>query len=156
MSLPTWAKMPVVGATYPMRSSSAAFAGAVRPKATTPPNNGEPSRRSKVIVIAYSLVVVTFPARVRRSQVPFFHVFSISSRRPSLPESLRDAHQPRWQVQDRQHVDGAQRVLPPGNQRAEVFAQAEHDERADNSADQRTRAAENRHQQRVDRGGQHH
>ena len=27
MSLPTWAKMPVVGATKPMRSSSAAFAG---------------------------------------------------------------------------------------------------------------------------------
>ena len=52
MSLPTWAKMPVVGATYPMRSSSAAFAGGVRPKATTLPNNGGPSRRSKVIVIS--------------------------------------------------------------------------------------------------------
>ena len=37
-----------------------------------------------------------------------------------------------------------------------MLAQAEHDKRADDSADQRTRAAENRHQQRVDRGGQHH
>ena len=51
MSLPTWAKMPVVGATYPMRSSSAAFEGAVSPKATMPPNSNGPNRRSKVIVM---------------------------------------------------------------------------------------------------------
>src|SRR5215471_6524749 len=129
MSLPTWAKMPVVGATYPMRSSSAAFAAGVRPKATAPPNNGGPSRRSKVIVIVLLPRCRDSPARVRRSRCHFLHVIPISRRRPSLTDSLRDAHQPRRQIQDREHVDGAQRVLPPGNQRAEVFAQAEHDKR---------------------------
>src|SRR5262252_3375190 len=64
--------MPVVGATYPMRSSSAAFDGSVRPKATTPPNNGGPTRRSKVIVIVLLPCCRDIPAQVRRSQVPFF------------------------------------------------------------------------------------
>ena len=40
MSLPTWAKMPVIGAMKPMRKSSArAFDGMASAAASVPPNN---------------------------------------------------------------------------------------------------------------------
>ena len=57
MSLPTWAKMPVVGATKPMRSSSAAFEGVAMPKPTAPPNSNGPNRRSKVIAMIFPPLV---------------------------------------------------------------------------------------------------
>src|SRR5262249_16430480 len=154
MSLPTCANMPVVGATNPMRSSSAAFEGAVGLKVTTPPNSNGSSRRGKVLVIVYSLVVVTFPRKSGGHQYLFFRFFSIRRSRPSLTDSFRDAHEPGWQIQDRQHVHRAEHVLPPRDQRAEIFAQAKDDGGADHAPNQRSRAAGNRPQQRVDRRGQ--
>src|SRR5215831_16658360 len=143
MSLPTWAKMPVVGATNPIRNSSTAFAGVI-PKATIPPRSDRANRRSNVLVIALTPLLSCFPRRSGGHRCHLFHVFSVCRKPTSLSQSLRDAHQSHRQVEDRQHVDRAQHVLPPGNQRAEVLAQGEHDEGADDAADQRTRAAENR------------
>ena len=52
MSLPTWAKMPVIGAMKPMRSSSArAFDGMVSAAANTPPSKSAVALRESPLVI---------------------------------------------------------------------------------------------------------
>jgi len=68
--------------------SDAQFLGGVRrrrePKATTLPNNGGPSRRSKVIVISPTpLFVVTFPRESGGHRCHFLHVlrFPVAGRR---------------------------------------------------------------------------
>ena len=152
MSLPTWAKTPVVGARKPMRSSSD-FAVASRGRAQQPPpSSSGPNRRSNDACHCPHSLVVAVSRLLRRPRVP---ISSPSPRLldfgPSLTQALRNAHQPGRQIEDRRHVNDAQHVLPPRHQRAEKFAEAEHDEGADHAADQRARAAQHRHQQRVDR-----
>src|SRR4029453_6809695 len=119
-----------------MRSSSAAFEGAAMPKATTPPNSNGSQRRRKVIAMILSSAVVTLPRKSGGHRCHFLFLFSIAGARASLTDSLRDAHQSRRQVQDRQYVDAAEHVLPPRHQRAQIFAQTEHDEGTDHAADQ--------------------
>src|SRR5664279_2444563 len=67
----------------------------------------------------------------------FIRILVFALRLQPLPQARRDTHQAHRQIEDRQHVDAAEDVLPPRHQRTEIFAQTEHDGRADGGADQR-------------------
>src|ERR1051325_471490 len=152
MSLPPAAKMPVVGARKPMRSSSAPAVAAVV-RARPPPRRRRPTLRNNASVIVLSPLFpsVHFLFRASRRGGQFLPL----AERAAVPaDALGNSHQPARQVEDRQHVDGAEHVLPPRPKRGEIFAQRDDDEGADHPADQRAGAAEHRHQQRVDRGGE--
>src|SRR5215467_12345842 len=157
MSLPTAAKMPVVGARKPMRSSSAPAVAPVA-SARPPPRSIGPTVRSNACVIVLSPLLPRLcscgSAQSRRRGRQFLAAVPVAERAAATADALGKAHQPARQVEDRQHVDGAEHVLPPRHQRAEIFAQRDDDEGADHAANQRAGAAEHRHQQRVDRGGE--
>src|SRR5258708_4170311 len=125
MSLPTWAKMPVIGATKPMVRSSA-LAGAVEAR---------PSARQLPSSIFCSLLVIVFPPLLSwppcsisgRLRCQFLRTFAFALSRETLANAGGDSHQPHRQIEDRQHIGPAERVLPPRHQRAEIFAQTEDD-----------------------------
>src|SRR5688572_19147011 len=94
MSLPICAKMPVIGATKPMRNSCA-LAGTAKARA----------------------IPATNPTLLKSFMTP-----PLGCILPP-PDSCRDAHQAARQIQDRQHVHRAQHVLPPRHHGREVFAQ---------------------------------
>src|SRR5688572_15207740 len=96
MSLPICAKMPVSGATKPMRSSSAAAGVAVPATA-----------KAQAKPVSFLVKVIAPPLGCT----------------PPPPDSGRDAHQAARQIQDRQHVDRAEHVLPPRHDRGEILAQ---------------------------------
>src|SRR5262249_45841785 len=153
MSLPTAAKMPVVGARKPMRSSSAP---AVTPVASArpPPRRSGPTLRSNASVIVLSPLLPSVRVPVRAPSRRARQFLPLAERAAMAADALGNSHQSAGEIEDRQHVDGAEHVLPPRHQRAEIFAQRDDDEGADHPADQRAGAAEHRHQQRVDRGGE--
>src|SRR5215470_19819184 len=134
MSLPTAAKMPVVGARKPMRSSSAP---AVTPVASArpPPRSIGPTVRSNASVIVLSPLLPRLcsceSARSRRRRRQFLSALCAAERAAAAANAFRNAHQPARQIEDRQHVDGAEHVLPPRHQRAEIFPQRDDDEGAD-------------------------
>src|SRR5262249_26674888 len=124
MSLPTWANGPVVGTMRPMRNSSAAAGGDAMPSAMQPPSI---SGNEILGMSLSSLGVVPVMSCGRRSRL-FRHVLVCCGRAP-LTNALRNAHQAGRKIENGQHIDRAQHVLPPGNQGAEIFAQTEYDER---------------------------
>src|SRR5262245_35334669 len=152
MSLPTWAKIPVVGATKPMRNSSVVAAD-VRPSAMAPASSNGLSRRSSVpVMISLPRCRVLLPlTSCRRCQFP---LLAIARYAAPWTQPFGNADQPGRQKKDREHIDPAQYVLPPRHHGAQPFAQEKHDAGADHAADQCSRTAEDRHQQRVDRGRQ--
>src|SRR5690349_13392232 len=129
MSLPTAAKMPVVGARKPMRSSSAPAVAAVA-SARPPPRRIGPTLRSNASVIVLSPLLPSVPSRFRASRRRGRQFLPLAER-PAVPaDALGNSHQSARKVEDRQHVDGAEHVLPPRHQRAEILAQRDDDEGA--------------------------
>src|SRR6266705_3546073 len=139
--------MPVVGARKPMRSSSAlAMKLGFMPSARQPPSSSGLSRRGNgFVIVLTSSVVAAFPFASGRHGCHALPAFPFGSQCPSLANAFRNAHQAGWKIEDRQHVDRSQDVLPPGNQRAEIFPQADDDAGADDAAFQRPPTPENRH-----------
>src|SRR5215475_13597479 len=144
MSLPTWAKMPVVGATKPMRNSSAPAVDTGRmASARERPSNNWPARRSHVCVIPSSFWCPSCSSGGYGCQL--FCPLRLARGGPPTPYSLGNAHQAGRQKQDGEHVDRAQHVLPPRHQGAEILAQAEDDAGTDDASHQRSRAPEDSH-----------
>src|SRR5665811_746506 len=128
----------------PMRNSSAP-AGAVmaRPSARQLPNSIGPSCFFNVLVIVFP-PLLPWPSRRKSGRLRYelLRTFIFALRCQPLSDTGGNAHQPHRQIEDREHVDAAKRVLPPRHQRAEIFAQTEDESRADRGADQRAGAAE--------------
>src|ERR1043166_2521495 len=150
MSLPTWANGPVIGASMPMRNSSA-LAGAAANPITTHAAVTAPIHAGVFIVPAPLVIVASVRSLRHRRQCcrPRFL-------RAPLTHARRYAHQSARQIKNRQHVDAAKRILPPRHQRAEIFPQEHHHGGTDGAAHQGPRAAQHHHEQRIDRGGEHH
>src|SRR5450759_2004603 len=107
--------MPVTGARKPMRNSSEyAVEPRLVPTARQLPNSSGLSFRIKAFVIVLPPDVVSYFRPIRSSMHGFQLRDRFNCRPPErLPNLLRNAHQAGWQIQDRQHVDAAQHVLPP-------------------------------------------
>src|SRR5215468_7227481 len=126
-----------------MRSSSE-LAGAASPR---------PRARQLPISTLWSLVVIVIPPvlsflmRSGRIRSEFLHTFVFAFGLETLPCACEQAHQSHWQIEYCKHVDAPEHVLPPRNQRAQIFAQTEHDGGTDGGADQRSCAPKNDHQQ---------
>ena len=129
MSLPIWAKMPVIGAMKPMRSSSA-LAG--RPAQSEHNAGQQPVRVSRCLChVQSSLVVVTFLPVQEGTDANVFDFPSSPCAAAPLANSGGNAHQASRQIKNREHVNAAEHVLPPRHQRAQIFSQAKHNRRAD-------------------------
>src|SRR5258708_1034156 len=148
MSVPTWANAPVIGARKPMRSSSAP-AGVVAPvpSAQPTPNSIVPKPRSRVLVMVSPPLL--YSSRSRRRQAR-----RVARLGAALADQAWNAHQAVRQIEDREHVDRTQGVLPPRHDGAEIFAQRDHDHGAERAADQAAGTAEHDHQEGCDRRGQ--
>src|SRR5579875_3949100 len=120
MSLPIWAKMPVVGAMKPIRSSSAPAVDdrpRLKAAASVPRSSGSASCVTRRVLLmdfppCFS-VALPFSGRGRCQRLHLAGSARLAVRGAELADLRRDSHQPGGQVENGQHVDAAQHILPP-------------------------------------------
>src|SRR6266853_5423644 len=124
MSLPTWAKIPVVGARQPMRSSSAPTLACEQMRsASTLPKLGQDL--PGVVQIMFRLPGISVASSAGHD-CELLRLRAIRS--ATLANTLRNPHQAHWQVKNGQHIDCTEGVLPPRDHGAEILAHGGHDE----------------------------
>src|SRR4051812_34218077 len=111
MSLPIWAKGPVIGAMKPTRSSSAGAAATPQMNARLEATRAVPTCLASFIGSLpwlVALLLVRHGCQVLDARLRF-------PPRP-LSNERRDAHQAARQIENCQYIHAAQHILPPWHQ----------------------------------------